>query len=337
MSTERQPQRNAWPVITLLLLAPVISELLFGVTRISTLYLLIPQIGTWGCAALLIRHLVRARGRGWGAVLLLGIALAVAEECIIQQTSLAPLVGVKPDHAYGRALGVNWVYFLWALGYESVWAVTLPILLTELIFPARREELWIGRRGAAIAAAVFGFASLVAWYSWTQVYVPKVFPQSAYSVPLPCIVIALAVIAALAGAALGPRLLPRPAPPTTARVHGAWLIGLLAFLFGLAWSALVPLAYGAAPALPVAVPMAAGLVLAALAFVVLRSWAASAAWRDAHRCALVLGAVTASMLAGFVVLSWNGTPPVDAIGKLILNVATLFLLIRLTRRAVKRE
>ena len=336
MSTESQPQRNAWPVITLLLLAPVISELLFGVTRISTLYLLIPQVGAWGCGALLIRHLVRARGRGWGAVLLLGIALAVAEECIIQQTSLAPLAGVKPDHAYGRALGVNWVYFLWALGYESVWAVTLPILLTELIFPVRRDELWIGRRGAVITAAVFVFACLMAWYLWTQVYVPRFSPQSAYSVPLLYTVLALAAIAALASAALGPRLDPWPAAPTAARVRGAWLIGLLAFVFGLAWSALVPVAYGADPALPVAVPMAAGLVLAALAFVVLRSWAASTAWRDAHRCALVLGALAATMLAGFVVLKLSGAPPVDVIGKLILNVVALFLLILLARRAVKR-
>ena len=142
------------PVVALLLLSPVIGEVLFGATRISTLFVLIPQIGTWGCASLIIREVVRRRGGGWLAILLLGIALAVAEECVIQQTSLAPLVGADSQHLYGRALGVNWVYFLWALGYESVWIVVLPIQLTELIFPARRDEPWMGTLGLVISAGL---------------------------------------------------------------------------------------------------------------------------------------------------------------------------------------
>src|ERR1051326_7756621 len=74
-------------IITLLLLSPIIAEVLFGSTNLSTLYVLLPEIGTWGCGALIIRGLVRGRKRGWSAILLLGIALAIAEECLIQQTS----------------------------------------------------------------------------------------------------------------------------------------------------------------------------------------------------------------------------------------------------------
>jgi hypothetical protein len=37
--------------------------------------------------------------------LILGVALAVAEECVFLQTSLLPLIGVDPDRVYGRALG----------------------------------------------------------------------------------------------------------------------------------------------------------------------------------------------------------------------------------------
>ena len=101
----------------------------------------------------------RRRGKGWLAILLLGIAVAIAEECLIQQTSLAPLVGVPPDQVYGRAYGVNWVYFLWAAGYESLWTVVLPIQLVELIFPERREERWVGVTGLAVAAAAFVVAA----------------------------------------------------------------------------------------------------------------------------------------------------------------------------------
>ena len=53
--------------------------------------------------ALMIRDLVRRRRQGWRAMLLLGIALAIAEECLIQQTSLAPLVGCR-SRAYLWAL-----------------------------------------------------------------------------------------------------------------------------------------------------------------------------------------------------------------------------------------
>src|SRR3954447_25508341 len=126
-NTAIHARRGSAPVVALLLLAPIISELLFGTTRITTIFVLLPQIGTWGCSALLIRELARRRRLSGMAILLLGMALAVAEECIIQQTSLAPLVGTSADHVYGKIIGVNWVYFLWALVYESVWAVVIPI------------------------------------------------------------------------------------------------------------------------------------------------------------------------------------------------------------------
>jgi len=190
-------------VITLLLLAPIIGEVLLGVTRITTLFVSLPQIGTWGSAALLIREVVRRRGGGWPAILLLGMTLAVADECLIQHTSLAPLVGADPEHLYDRALGVKWVYFLWALGYESFWIVVLPIQLTELMFRDRRDEPWVVKRGLVTATVFFVFASFLAWYSWTQLFVPKYFPELAYHPPFFSLVISLATIATLTGAALG--------------------------------------------------------------------------------------------------------------------------------------
>jgi hypothetical protein len=328
--SKQRRRRNAAPVIALLLLSPVVGELLFGSVRITTLFVLVLLVGTWGCAAMLIRHVVRVRGRGWGSALLLALALAVAEECVIQQTSLAPLVGVDPAHVYSRAFGVNWVYLLWALGYESIWIVLLPIQLTELMFPAHRDEPWVGRRGVTIAGAVFALASFAAWYSWTQVFVPRFSPQSAYSPPLSAIAIALAAIAALAALALAPRPLPRAS--AAAHVPGPWPLGILAFVFGLGWCGLVLIAYGAAPDLPVAVPIAVGLLLAGAAPALLRRWGRSAEWQDAHRCALVTGALCGSMLVGFVVLKLGAAPSIDIIGKLVLNVAALLLLAWLARR-----
>jgi len=323
-------------VIVLLVLSPVIGEVLFGATRITTLFVLIPQIGTWGCAALIIRDVVRRRRRGWIGILLLGIALAVAEECLIQQTSLAPLVGADLKHPYGRAGGVNWVYFLWALGYESLWIVVLPIQLTELIFPARRDELWLGTRGLVISGVVFVLASFVAWYSWTQLFLPQYFPELVYQVPRSAVLIALAVIVALTAAALGP---PGPSQPdhrTAPAAPRPLLIGLIAFVLSLPWFALFVLAYGAIPTLPAAIPLVAGLGLAGVAFSLIHHWAQSPVWQDPSRLALTYGALIASMLAGFMIFKLGGALPIDIVGKLVLNVVAIVLLARLGRKVGTR-
>lgn len=323
--------------MTLLLLSPIVSELLFGTTRITILFVLLPQIGTWGCATLVIRDVVRRRQGGWFAVLLFGLALAVAEECVIQQTSLAPLVGADPEHIYSRAFGVNWVYFLWALGYESIWVVLIPIQLAELIFPDRRDQPWLTTRGLVITSCVFLFASFIAWYSWTQLYVPQAFPESSYRVPRTSIAVGLGVAIALASAAMGSKSSisaglagTRKAPPWPSLL-------LFALVGGLLWFCLVFLAYGAVPTLPVAVPIAAGIALAAGEAFLIARWSGSRGWRHSHALGLCAGAVGASMAAGFPLLIAMRGPTIDFAGKALFNLAAVILLIRLAQRLSARE
>jgi len=323
--------RRLAPVVVLLILAPVIGELLFGATRITTLFVLLPQIGTWGCATLIIREVVVRRGLGWTAVLLFGIALAVTEECLLQQTSFAPLVGADPNHPYGRSLGVNWVYFLWAVGYESVWIVVLPIQLTELIFAGRCDESWLRNRGLVISTSAFMLSSFVAWYIWTQLFLPRYFPELAYRVPL------VSIVLALASAAL---CCTRPAGPehgTRLPVPGPWLVGLVAFVLGLPWFGLVFLAYGAVPSVPSWIPLVSGIALAAVAYALIADWSRSPAWQDSSRLALIFGGLIASMVAGFLVFAFGGALPIDVIGKLILNVIAIMLLIRMIRGQITRS
>ena len=85
------PSNNRLAIASLLLLSPLIGEVLSGATRISFIFAFIPEIMVWGCGALLIREAVRRWGGGWISMLSLGLALSIAEEFIIQQTSLAPL------------------------------------------------------------------------------------------------------------------------------------------------------------------------------------------------------------------------------------------------------
>src|ERR1700729_2932217 len=90
-STPLQTQRYAGPIWTLLLLAPFLAEVLSGSTRLSYIFVYIPEVMVWGGGALLCRELARRWRAGGTSLLLLGLALSVAEEFIIQQTSLAPL------------------------------------------------------------------------------------------------------------------------------------------------------------------------------------------------------------------------------------------------------
>ena len=323
------------PTLTLLVLSPIIVEFLFGSTHLSMLYLLLPQLGVYGCGALLIRALVRYRHRSWGAILLLGIAFAIVEECLILQTALAPLfIAADPHHIYGRSLGVNWVYLLFQLGYESVWAIVLPILLTELIFPDRRMDPWVGRRGLVVLSVSYLLASVGTWYLWGQA-VRRFVPGPGYEVPPLTVAAALAVIAVLIIVALGSWSLSRPVRPTVRRAPRPWLARLVAFILALLWFVLVILSVGVAPSLPAVAPVVAGLALAALAFFLVRRWSASLAWQDIHRLALVSGALFASMLLGF--LASGKALPVDVMGKLVLNVAAVFGLSYLGRKIRRRK
>jgi len=83
--------RRVAPALTLLALSPIVVEFLYGSTHVSMAYLLLPQLGVYGCGALIIRALARYQRRGWIAILLMGLAFAVAEECLTLQTALAPL------------------------------------------------------------------------------------------------------------------------------------------------------------------------------------------------------------------------------------------------------
>src|SRR5262245_34808083 len=178
-TTPRQSERTAErprfaaPIWSLLLLSPFIAEVLSGSTRTSIIFVFIPEVMVWGVGALLCRELVRRWRAGGTSLLLLGLSLSIAEEFIIQQTSLAPLPfpGSHPD--YGRMWGMNLIYFLYMLGYESVWVLVVPVQVTELFFPLRATQPWLKKRGAVVASIVFLLGSRIAWYGWTQQARPR--------------------------------------------------------------------------------------------------------------------------------------------------------------------
>ena len=320
------------PVVSLLLLAPIISEVLYGATRLSVIFVLIPEILTWGCAALLIRDCVRRWNKSWPSMLLLGVALAVAEEWIIQQTSIAPLAGLA-QHAYGRVWGVNWVYFLWAMGYESVWVVMVPVELTELLFPARRRQPWLGTRGFVIVSMTFLAGAYLAWYGWTQRARVRIFHMPPYSPPRAYILGAVGVIALLVFAAYKTP----PLPQRAATASPPWVVALATVVLGSPWPAYVLLGFGSFPAIPPPLALGGALLWWMSTLGLLLRWTSASDWGDQHRYALVLAGVISCCLGGFLVFKVGGALRIDWIGKTIFNTAAILWLIALGPRLAGRS
>jgi hypothetical protein len=312
-------------ILALMVLSPVIAEVLFGSTSLSMIYLLLPQICIYGGAAMIIHTL--ARRRGWTAILLLGVAFAIAEECIILQTSVSPpyqhlLFGSAPNQNYLGALGINGAYLLWALGYESIWAILLPVLLVELIFPSGNMGPWIGRRGLVLCSLVFLVPSYGIWHTFTQ---KGIAPGLAYEAPPILILAASGIILLLGAGALAHPGRRTPERKTPHPVPLPWQVGMITFLLGLPWFALAVLPYLVPASIPSAVCIMIGVIWAAASFLLFRYWGSSLKWQEPHRLAVVFGALLSSMLAGFII---NGPilSPLDLFGKAVLDLCALLLL-----------
>lgn len=337
MKSAHLPSRNRLaPIAVLVFLSPVLTELLMGFLPISNIWLLVPEMGVYGFAALLIRQVTRRLKRGWGTILLLGIAFAIAEECVTLQTSLTPqFFPPTSEMNFGWAYGVEWIYLTAMLWYESVYAIVLPIYLTELLFPEQRDELWLNRRGFAISAVVFLLSSIGVWWLWGHVGVLK-YGSSSYQIPALNVGLASIAIAAL----LSGTLLVRPsrsARKVNRQAWSPWLVGLMAFVHSLVWFVLIFLAFIPAttfPGVSPLIPIGIGLAWIGLGLLVLRYMSSSQGWRDVHRLTLIIGASLAGMLGGVVVVLTAA--PIDQIGKLVIDLIAILLCAGLAWRLHER-
>jgi hypothetical protein len=340
-SATSAPQSGGWrPSLTLAILSPLIAEVLSGATKFSVLFVLVPEILVWGCGALTIREVVRRWRGGWTSMLLLGLGLSIAEEFVIQQTSLAPLPFPGSLAHYGRAWGVNWIYFLFMLGYESVWVVLVPVQVTELLFRGCRNAPWLRNRGLFIAAILFLIGSRVAWYAWIKRVRPMVFHLPPYHPGAIIIGSGVFAIALLAILAYFARRVGTGKPNPAHGAPPAWVVVVLGFVLGFPFYALMGFVFAPKePQIAFGVVMAGGIAWAVLVYLLLGRLTRSAYWSDIHRWALTFGATLLCMVAGFSGSStWK---PIDIYGKAILNllavVAFFLLLSRLRRRQLAAE
>jgi hypothetical protein len=325
-------ERFAGPIWCLLLVAPLIAEVVSGATRLSTLFAFVPEVMVWGVGALLCRELVRRWRAGWVSLAALGMALAVAEEIVIQQTSLAPLPFPGANAAYGRWGGVNWVYFLFMLGYECAWVVLIPVKVTETLFPSRAGVRWLRRKGLIAATVAFLLGCRVAWYAWTQRAVPMVFHIKAYVPPLDMILIGWVAIAALIGLAwvlrgVQPKIVKR-------RIVPAWAAGAATGVASAAWFVLLGQNFQAHPALSAAQAVLCEIALAVVMIVLFAVWTGSAEWSAGHEWAVCFGVVLATAVGSSLQLASYSRA--DAVFKCAVDAVALACLIWLGARVRNR-
>lgn len=325
--------RFAGAIWTLLLLAPFIAEVLSGSTRTSILFVYLPEVMVWGVGALLCRELVRRWRAGGTSLLLLGLALSIAEEFLIQQTSLAPLPFPGADPSYGRMGGLNLVYLLFMLGFESVWVVLVPVQVAELFFPRRAGVPWLRVRAIIVACVVFLLGSRIAWYGWTQQARPRL-QAAPYHPPASLIALGIALIVGLIAVAYLIRGFGRPSQANRNRTIPPWLGGLTAFVMGAAWFELIGQQFIRNPVRPFWIAIAAGIAWALLAFALFTAWSSRTAWSEAHRFAAAFGATLGCIVTPYLTItSW---PRIDIVGIVIFDALALAGSAALARKVLAR-
>lgn len=273
-------RRGIWPALVLFFLAPMIGELLSGSAppvEFFNPFVLLVLSALYGSGAILVRELRLRWGKGWPTVFALGAAYGIVEEGLMVKSFFDPnwmdlgLLG-----SYGRWAGVNWVWSLQLTIYHAVFSIAIPILLVELIFPTRRDERWVGRRGMIglslllLADVLFGFFALT-------LYRPPLVPYL------------LAVVATVVLFVIARRLPAHRGAMRSARVPRPLWFALIGFGATLAFFVI----HWALPEFALPVPLT---ILASVALVVIMAWGGrrlsrGGAWTDQHRLALAGGAL----------------------------------------------
>jgi len=321
--------RRYLPVFTLLLLSPFVAEVLFGATPLSRLFALLIVIPLYGGGAILVRELARRHGPGWGRVFLLGAAYGIIEEGLAIQSLFNPNL-FNAGVLGGRALGVNWVWSVWTIVYHIVWAIGIPILFVELLFPTRRNEPWLGGVGLTIVGVLYALGVLAIGAIYQFVLAPD-FERPILLNLLAALVAIVLVVLAVAGPARVPEKLSNK---SAGKVLTPWIIGLLAFLMAALWFGLLnlpqPLRAGAWVLIPIVLDIALVIGFAAL----VRQWSSYEAWNDLHRLALVVGPLIMNTLSGALFVTAPNR--LDQLGVGVFGVITMILLAFFARQLQRR-
>ena len=321
--------RRVAPAILLVVLAPIVAEFLLGDFSIREIALVLALLPLYGGGALLIREIVRRTGRGWPAIVLLGLAYSLLEEGFLTQSLFNPnYVGLRLlDYGYVPALGTSLNWCLYVLSIHVVWSVATPILIAEGIAAERRTEPWLRIPGLIVTTLLFvlGCVSTTVFSLQASPFVSTA-PQFASAAAL--------ILAAIASAFLAgrrdDRLVRAATAPRPAVVFAASLAMAIAFM--------VADQRGYAGVPPIA-GLLARLAIETAAAIALLRWSRARDWRSTHY--LAVASATTLTYAAFGALAFlrghthlgKPTNAVDVAGQIALASLVFLAIAHGSRRS----
>lgn len=321
----RVVKRGIPPALVLFFLSPLIAELLSGSAPPAEFFapfglLALPAL--YGSGAIIIRELVLRYRKGWSSLLVLGAAYGIVEEGLMVKSFFDP---AWPDlgklGVYGRWLGVNWVWCEHLIIYHAAVSIAIPILLVELMYPARRRESWVSR----------GMLYFFAWLLATDVVLGFV-AMTKYRPPAVPYLAAVLIVLLLVRWALRMRYVPRS--PTGTRVVRPFAFAVVGFASVFLLFFLMYVLPGTATP-PVVTMLVAAVLVTAVVLLLRRTSGFGAAWSDVHRMALAFGALAFFvLLAPLQELDKHRTD--NTHGMAVVGLAALIFLVCLTVTVVWR-
>jgi len=148
-----------FPVITLMILAPLLGEMVSGSSPPGEYFqpitfLILTML--YGTGAVIIREIVRRWEKGWIFILLMGMAYGIFEEGVVVRSFFDPGWQDLGQLAfYGRWIGVNWIWSIALTSFHAVVSISIPIAITELIFPKKKDALWLSKKELIIFIVIF--------------------------------------------------------------------------------------------------------------------------------------------------------------------------------------
>ena len=308
--------RRPWtPAILLALLAPIVAEFLLGDFSIRKIGIALVLLPMYGGGALLIREVARRTGRGWPAIVLLGLAYSLLEEGFLTQSLFNPnYVGQRLlDYGYLPALGTSLNWCTLVLTIHVVWSIATPILIAEGVAADRRTEPWLRTPGMVVTSLLF-----VLGCAATTAFTLKANPFVASTAQF--LAAGALLVLALAGAFLIDR---RPSARITLVAPAPRRVVVFVVCLALAVAFMLVEDRGN-PNIPPAVSVVARWAIEAAAAIVLVRWSRGEGW-SAHHYLAVAAATTltyamfglAAFLRGHTNLG-EPTGGIDIAGQILL-------------------
>ena len=171
METEKETSNNK-VILFILFITPLTAEVLTGSTPILLFLrpiVLLIFIFFYGSAALISRELIIRWKTGFNGLFLLGTGFGILMEGIAVKSFFDPnwpdlnILGI-----YGRCCGVNWVWMVNLMFFHAFLSIVIPIALTNMMFPDKRNVKLIGRKGFIVFGGLLIISVLLVSLIFTQ-------------------------------------------------------------------------------------------------------------------------------------------------------------------------